>query len=109
MIIGFSKTNNDRLETVRDWHDHYTNIREPSALIIGYELFTRLVVSDDDRNIASETKRRGPAPKPKKAKQLSASEKQLEKLKPDFRRYLQGGIRTFLYRRKFSCVCSCKR
>jgi hypothetical protein len=61
-------------------------------LIIGYEMFSLLVVSEDDKKLADSLKKWKPRKDPKKKpKKPSAASLELERLKPEFRRYLQGG------------------
>ena len=56
------------------------NYLDPCVLIIGYDLFRTLTHDEDDMK-----KKRGP---PKK-KPASSSKRKLDKMKEEFRRYLQ--------------------
>lgn len=68
--------NEDRHAALKNWH----HSKEPSAMIIGYDMFRQLTWDENDR-----TKKRGAPPKkpPKKNKRFL-------KLQEDFRRYLQN-------------------
>lgn len=70
---------------IRNWYNNFEECGVPSLLIIGYELFTRLLVAPEDRRFMPKNKKT-------KARELSKADKQLERKKPEFRKYLQGGI-----------------
>lgn len=80
--IGLSKTNDDRLECLRSWY----NNDDPSVLIIGYELFQLLTKAPADRSKKAKITR---------SKPLSKNQKRLEKMKEEFRKYLQDPGKIF--------------
>ncbi|KAL3073201.1 hypothetical protein niasHT_035477 [Heterodera trifolii] len=72
--------NSDRLLAIKRW----AKSKKPSVLVIGYDMFRRLTGSDEDRNVP----KRGGKVRPQKPKNKSKTEKELDRLKPQFRALL---------------------
>jgi hypothetical protein len=75
-----AKNNQDRLNTIRYW----ATADGPSVLIIGYEMYRNLTLIEEDTEHLKKNKNKPP----KKKKNQSKNLKELEKLKPKFRKYL---------------------
>jgi hypothetical protein len=79
------KTHEERLKVIKRW----INYERPAVLIIGYELFRILTITDEDK--AKMTKNRRKNVPPPKKKPLSSNEEKLKKLRSQFCEYLQNG------------------
>ena len=73
------KTNENRLTTIRNWYNAYEEYQTPSVLIIGYEMFARLVMAEEDIPPPTFMGRpiRNPRPK-KKKKKKKLTKRQME-------------------------------
>ena len=76
------KTHEERLKAIKHWY----NFNGPAVLIIGYDLFRNLTLTEEDKVFLAKKKING---KPEKKKKLTLNEKKLEKLKPQFCGLLQ--------------------
>ncbi|KAF7637424.1 hypothetical protein Mgra_00003168 [Meloidogyne graminicola] len=74
------KTHEERLKAIKRW----INYDRPSVLIIGYELFRILTLTEEDKAFMKKNKNL------LRKKPLSANEKKLIKLRPQFCEYLQN-------------------
>ncbi|KAL7077680.1 hypothetical protein ACQ4LE_002826 [Meloidogyne hapla] len=77
------KTHEERLKAIKHWY----KFDGPSVLIIGYDLFRLLTLTEEDKIFLSKKKTKNG--KPEKKKKLTMNEKRLERLKPQFCQYLQ--------------------
>uniref|UniRef100_A0A914GQI3 Transcriptional regulator ATRX n=1 Tax=Globodera rostochiensis TaxID=31243 RepID=A0A914GQI3_GLORO len=78
--IDSQTENSDRLLAIKRW----ANCKGPSVLIIGYDMFRRLTESDEDKPVP----KRGVKVRTQKAKHKTKKEMALDKLKPQFRKFL---------------------
>uniref|UniRef100_A0A183CC05 Helicase ATP-binding domain-containing protein n=1 Tax=Globodera pallida TaxID=36090 RepID=A0A183CC05_GLOPA len=78
--IDSQTENTDRLLAIKRW----ANCKGPSVLIIGYDMFRRLTESDEDKPMP----KRGAKVRTQKAKHKTKKEMALDKMKPQFRKFL---------------------
>lgn len=86
--LGTRKTPDDRLAVCEQWYNSYDSDKRPSVLIIGYEMYVNLVASQQERE---EARQKANRQNKSVQKTVPIVEKKLEKLRPQFRQYLQEG------------------